>query len=346
MAQFFKQPDRIVTMTNLQTQLGMDDTQWALTNIFHSNALNRIDQCLNSGTRFVHYTTADKAMKLLSNREVWLRKSTRVNDFMEIEHGLNCLSSAWRKNKPGFEKQFEDLFPGVCERIEGQFNSWLPSYRTGTFIACVSEHDDKPEKNEDRMGRLSMWRAYGGSAGVAIVMKGDVFHRMVLSDALKAYTSPVAYLDVEEFNVEFVKLISAITSNMPLMKKIGQEHFLLLIAHAFHYATICTKHPGFSEEREWRFVYCAAISKSEIISETVESIDGIPQKVCKLPLADIPEKGLTGLELAKLIDRIIIGPSHSPYEIYEAMVELMRKAGIADAASKVFVSDIPLRQTN
>jgi hypothetical protein len=333
-------------MTDLQTKFGMDDTQWALANIFQANALNRIGQCLDAGTRFVHYTTADKAMKLLSNREVWLRKSTRMNDFMEIEHGYNCLSKAWQKNKPNFVTQFEELFPGICGKIESHFDGWFPSYRTGTFIACVSEHDDDPAKNEDRMGRLSMWRAYGGTAGVAIVMKGGVFHRPVSSDALKAYTSPVVYLDVEGFNIEFVKLISAIESNLPLMKSIGEQHFLSLIAHAFRYATICTKHPGFLEEREWRVIYSPAVGKSEIIKECIESIEGIPQKVCKLPLVDSPDKGLTDLELPKLIDRIIIGPSHSPFEIYEAMVELMNNAGIADAASKVFVSDIPLRQTN
>ena len=198
-------------MINLQEKLSLDDTQWALINIFQSNALKRIGQCLEARTRFVHYTSADKAMKLLSNREVWLRKSTCMNDFMEVQHGFNCLSTAWRKNKPKFEAQFETLFPGICAKIESHFDGWLPSYRTGTFIACVSEHDDDPAKNEDRMGRLSMWRAYGGTAGVAIVMNGGVFHRPVSSDALKAYTSPVAYLDVEGFNVEFVKLISAIS---------------------------------------------------------------------------------------------------------------------------------------
>ncbi len=329
-------------MNNLQIQLGMNDTQWALANIFQANSLKRIGQCVDAGTRFVHYTTADKAMKLLFNREVWLRKSTQMNDFMEVEHGFNCLSSAWRKNKLGFEKQFEGLFPGVCEKIEGQFNSWLPKYRSDTFIACVSEHDDE----EDRIGRLSMWRAYGGSAGVAIVMNGRAFHRPVSSDALKAYTSPVAYLDADEFNDEFVKLIAAVSSNVSLMQQIGEQHFLSLFAHAFRYATICTKHPGFSEEREWRVVYSPTMGKSEIIKEHIESINGIPQKVCKLKLIDVPDKGLVGLDLSKLIDRIVIGPSHSPFEISEAIIELMKDAGIDNASSKVFVSDIPLRQAS
>ena len=149
-------------MNNLQEKLSLDDTQWALANIFQSNALNKIGRCMEEKIRFVHYTSADKAMKLLTNREIWLRKSTRMNDFMEIEHGRNCLSTAWQKNKPNFKTQFEGLFPGVCEKIESHFDSWFLSYRTGTFIACVSEHDDEQEKNEDRMGRLSMWRAYGG----------------------------------------------------------------------------------------------------------------------------------------------------------------------------------------
>ncbi len=201
---------KVLNMTNLQEKLGLNDTQWAISNVFHANSIERVGRSITSNTRFVHYTNAETAAKLFRNHQVWLRKSTNMNDFMEIEHGLNCLSNAYKRNKPNFEKGFEALFPGICLKLEKHFDGWLPTYRSGTFIACVSEHDDDPERNEDRMGRLSMWRAYGGTSGVAIVIKPDVFHRPISSDALKAYTSPVAYLDVEGFDIEFKRLISRI----------------------------------------------------------------------------------------------------------------------------------------
>ena len=328
-------------MVNLKELLGLSDAQWTIANVFHSNSLERIAKAIESKTRFVHYTNADTAMKLIKNKEVWLRKSTNMNDSMEVEHGFNCLAASYRKHKSTFAPTFEALYPGICIRIEKYFEDWLPTYRTGTFIACVSEHDN----NENQMGRLSMWRAYGGNAGVAIVMNGEVFHRPVSSDALKGYTSPVDYLDMNGFDFEFVKLISAISSNIDLLSSIGEEAFFYSVTHAFRYATICTKHPGFLEEREWRVIYSPAIEKSDIILETIESIAGVPQKVCKLPLANKPELGLYGLELPQLIDRIIIGPCHYPDEICEAFVHLLQDAGIENADSKVVVSDIPLRQS-
>ena len=202
-------------MVNLKELLGLSDAQWTIANVFHSNSLERIAKAIESKTRFVHYTNADTAMKLIKNKEVWLRKSTNMNDSMEVEHGFNCLAASYRKHKSTFAPTFEALYPGICIRIEKYFEDWLPTYRTGTFIACVSEHDN----NENQMGRLSMWRAYGGNAGVAIVMNGEVFHRPVSSDALKAYTSPVDYLDMNGFDFEFVKLISAISSNIDLLRE-------------------------------------------------------------------------------------------------------------------------------
>jgi hypothetical protein len=72
-------------------------------------------------------------------------------------------------------------------------------------------------------------------------------------------------------------------------------------------------------------------------------IGGIPQPIYKIPLKDIPEEGFVGAEIPALIERIIIGPTQFPLVTYEAFVELLSKAGVAEAQKKVFISDIPLR---
>jgi hypothetical protein len=38
-------------------------------------------------------------------------------------------------------------------------------FLTGTYLACLSEHQD-----EDEHGRLPMWRAYGATTGIALVI--------------------------------------------------------------------------------------------------------------------------------------------------------------------------------
>jgi hypothetical protein len=53
-----------------------------------------------AGGRFVYYTTADTAMSILRNRQFWMRSTTTMNDYMEVEHGFECLNAAY-KAEPG-----------------------------------------------------------------------------------------------------------------------------------------------------------------------------------------------------------------------------------------------------
>lgn len=323
---------------------GMTKKDFEVQAIFHQYALEKIATASRNNTRFVHYTNADTAMKLFKNEEVWLRKSTNMNDFMEVEHGFDCLKHSYRQHNDNVKKLFDGMFQGICKRIEEHINSWFPKFRLETYLACVSEHDDSPNRNEDQMGRLSMWRAYGGVSGVAIVMNGGVFHTPITSDALKAYVSPVAYLHIDGFEQEFLRLLMNIQASRDIIVAMGEEEFFARICQSFRFAILSTKHPGFVEEREWRIIYNPAVDRSEVIQESIESIGGIPQKVCKLPLKDRSELGINGITLPSLINRVIIGPTLYPFDVAEALTVLLEKAGVENAAAKVFVSDIPLRQ--
>jgi hypothetical protein len=154
---------------------------------FFPAAFQRTATAIKSRLRFVHYTNADTAMKLIRNKEVWMRKASAMNDYMEIEHGRDCLVAAYAENKLRFEELMNGMFAGFSDRLEMHFNGWLPHFRADTYIACMSEHYE----SEDEYGRLSMWRAYGGVTGVAIVMNSAPFLRP--SKALNAYSSRAVY---------------------------------------------------------------------------------------------------------------------------------------------------------
>lgn len=55
-------------------------------------------------------------------------------------------------------KSYAD-FCNVC-------NQYIKDIETRTYITCLSEH----LSNEDNYGRLSMWRAYGHSTGIALII--------------------------------------------------------------------------------------------------------------------------------------------------------------------------------
>src|SRR6266436_91102 len=255
-------------MNQTDNSYGFSEQQMRLFAIFFPHASKRSFAALNSGQRFVYYTSAETAMHILRGNEVWMRKSSLMNDYREIEHGLDCLISAYKNNLPRLQAVFDGMFPGFCQRLEALFNGWLPNFRADTYITCVSEHN----ASEDQHGRLSMWRAYGGVAGVAIVFHGGPFLRP--SDALKAHTSPVAYLNDERFNREFTTLIESVESNRDFVQSLDDQIVLSNIFSAFRYAVLCTKHPGFHEEREWRIIYSPSFQKSDRVVSSVVSING------------------------------------------------------------------------
>ena len=305
--------------------------------IFHPYAFDKTTKAFLAGQRFVHYTSADNALKMFRNREVWMRKSTCMNDFMEIQHGFACLKASTEVHVADLKRIFDGMFPGFNDKLVSAFNSWLPAFNNDTYIACLSEHDTA----EDLLGRLSMWRAYGGSAGVAVVLNGAPFIRP--SDALKAYTSPVAYLDQDGFDREFVRFIESVEANSDFVKGLGEAAVLGRVFEVFRSAMLCTKHPGFHEEREWRVIYSPSYMKSSYVKMEIESVNGTPQPVCKIPLANIPDKGLAGIEIPELVERVIIGPTKYPRVIQEAFSILLSSIDMPDATNRVTVSDIPLR---
>ena len=91
---------------------------------------------------------------------------------------------------------------------------------------------------------------------------------------------------------------------------------------------VCLKHKGFHEEREWRAFYAPNRNFSRLMESSTEVIGGIP---------------LSDLDLVKLFDRLIIGPSPYPWVMYQSFVAALTNVGVDDAGSKVIISDIPIR---
>jgi hypothetical protein len=290
------------------------------------------------GNRFVYYTTADTAMKILGNRQIWMRSTTAMNDYMEVEHGFECLNTAY-KGEAGnvFKSTLDTCFSGLAAELEGDFNAWLPGIRQDTYMICVSEHSS----SEDQHGRLSMWRAYGGQAGVALVFNGAVMFNE--SDSLGAHASPVAYLNPETFAAEFSRTAQTIKDEAEYIKKLDRETVKSVAFNMLRFAVLCTKHPGFHEEREWRIVASPTMFPSQHLKSSIEVVRGTPQTVLKIDLQNHPEDGLVGLALPELLNCVIIGPCEFPLVISKAFQELLSVAEVPDVNKKIVVSDIPIR---
>lgn len=262
-----------------------------------------------------------------------------MNDFSEIQYGLNCLYAAWN-SQPGKELQemIDRVKDGLRNEIAALFDGHTNNLRTQTYITCVSEHHDE----EDLLGRLSMWRAYGGRNGVALVLNKDAFDAE--TDEMQVYSSPVFYQSVEGFTAWFAGWSKAIVAAELELSALGGDVLQNWLFASFRSFALCTKHPAFAEEREWRVFYSPAFEgASDWIEPANEVVQGVPQPVMKLLLKDDPDRGITGVAPATLVERVIIGPSEYPLQISQSLAAALVAAGVEAPFDRIYISNIPLR---
>lgn len=310
-----------------------------LLSVFFPQLLDRLKTVVDNDFKFVQYTNADAAMKILQSEEVWLRNIRCMNDYSEVEHGIRCIVEAVKDKTLGgkFNLLLENIQPGFSQEFIGRFNSWLPHFRANTYIACVSEHP----KEEDKYGRLSMWRAYGSNNPVALVMNNLAFRAE--TNAFEAYTYPVLYLDNKGFKDEFASMLNRLQENIDFIKGLSLEQVDRYLFFVLKVYALCVKHPGFNEEREWRIVYTPTMASSDRVLSSIESIQGVPQMVHKIPLANIPEENFHGATISELIHKVIIGPCEHSLILHTAFMHLLADAGCEQSEKLVHISNVPLR---
>jgi hypothetical protein len=187
-----------------------------------------------------------------------------------------------------------------------------------------------------------MWRAFGGmSARVGLVL--NVPYLSPGGRAMKLNFAPVAYFKEAETERLVPDVISKVRANIPYLKTVGYQETVGWIFAMLLMGVTCLKHEGFREEREWRLVYCPHLNHSPLIEAANVTVGGVPQMVYKLPLDGSVNPILADLDLSKLFDRLIIGPSPYPAVMFDAFMDALTKAGVADAGKKIFTSNIPIR---
>jgi hypothetical protein len=307
--------------------------------VFYPHALEKTLKAEKSKTKFVHYTGAENGLKILRDAKLWMRKTSCMNDFMEVEHGLTCLRAAWAGGVGRrLQAYLDGRFTGLGNELASEFDKLALRLKYDTYIACFSEHGDPSGTiNEDQLGRLSMWRAYGGSNSVAIVIDTKPFVTPVHNTGI--YSSPVAYLDDQEFAAKLSTVIDNMENDPTYLASFDRKLLRDVLVNVFRFGVLCTKHLGFAEEREWRLFHTPGIDPEGILSREIETVHGVPQFVCKIPLADV----VVEITPSAILDRVIIGPTQYPNSIAEAFRAVLQAREVPDHVSKVVISDIPLR---
>ncbi len=324
----------------------MQQDIFKLRDIFAPHEARRRDELFKHNRRLIHYTSAAAAISIIRNGVVWMRNVRCMNDFMEVEHGFQLMQRSFEppidseteKGLRAVTAALDSIFPNISQEGIDWFDGWLFDLRNKTYITCLSEHD----KFEEKFGRLSMWRSYtANQVGVGLVINPLPFYS--LSETFGAFSSPVYYFGDTELRDTFFEIAANIKANKEFLEAKERSEIHSYFCMLLRATAMCTKHPGFIEEKEWRIMHTQGLDDPGALLQEVECINGIPQPVYKIPLKDHEESGMTGISIPDLLEHVIIGPTQFPVPVWDAMVIELNKAGVADAEKKVSYSGIPLR---
>src|ERR1017187_9716741 len=151
--------------------------------------------------RLVHYTTAEAALNIIRTKRFWMRNTNCMSDYSEVQHGFDILKNFFsnKAKKESFTEALDGCIPNVAsEAITAFDNSWK-DIRFNSYIACLSEHQD----SEDSNGRLSMWRAFGGTATrIGIVLNIpytlSILPLNIIFSSVAYFSESAAHEDLEE----------------------------------------------------------------------------------------------------------------------------------------------------
>jgi hypothetical protein len=87
--------------------------------VFYPYTWQKMSPMLNGQKqRFVHYTSADAAMSMIRNKEVWMRKASMMNDFSEVEYGIELIIKSYKKEPRILKNAIEQAFEGLSYDVE------------------------------------------------------------------------------------------------------------------------------------------------------------------------------------------------------------------------------------
>lgn len=307
----------------------MTDDELAVAAICFRYAIRREKELGNR--RLAYYTSSETALRIIQNKTFWLRNPRLMNDYQEVVHGIECIQNALTDNDitAAADRTINQIFANVFDQIVERWVETRELYNsTHGFIACLSEIDA-----DDSRGMLSMWRAYGGSNGVAMILSPSILQSD--TEFLNTFCSPVLYGEVDDIKAEIEGILTELHISRSAVEAAGQAFLVDRLVRALEFAMLSIKHVGFVEEREWRMIH-RFNGLSDYLSYEGRVVRGNAEVVCEIDLSS--EESLAP---DKLFEKIIVGPCQFPENTAEALRCAFVNRGMG--VPSIAISDIPLR---
>lgn len=307
--------------------------------IFLSDILSKYINIKNGSCSLSHYTNAEKAQTILTDKRFMLRKTTCMNDYQEVIYGKNFVTNyLFKDNKNKINTIIQNVNNNYnITDFKKEFTDYISDMENRTYICCFSEITNT--KNQFYNGDLSMWRGYANTNGIMFKFKPNILDlpKEILNTSF--FIAPVIY-DENSFIEILNNIFQQITNNITVIKNIFEKHiyfFFELIIRQLYHRIICLKNKDFEQEKEWRLFYSPFkkdyvnnILNTENIDTEIKSLHGLPQKVYYINFNNID-----------ILDSIIIGPTQYP-EYTSTIIEAFQYL-LKDNNIKIYSSTTPYR---
>ena len=301
------------------------------------------EEAAQNVSSFAYYTDAATAKLVLRSHRVWMRGVKHLNDSSEVVFGLHLMEKALASPEAkALTTTMNSLHAGSGTELATKLERMGATLLDEVFVSCVSAHN--AEENE--IGRLSMWRAYGKGNGVAIVVKKAAL--LDWSD-LPVHALPVRY-GKTGITGETLRNLDTLIQDALSLGEFFRNELVDLVTAALQMQIVQCKHKAFSEEREWRIIYLPnnqtllntlAFSPERLTKKNVE-LTNVLQTIYELPI--VPRViHARDASFNDIIECILIGPAKDQAQLREEFVRILDELEVDDPERKVVSCDVPLR---
>lgn len=290
-----------------------------------------------------HYTSIEVAERIFSTGTIWFSNPLYMNDHEELKWGIREIGRIVQEDPSG--KLLAACGSEVRRnRLQSAFDHYVRHYEQEfvlkIFASCWTQHS--PDETD---GVLSMWRGYGGNGrGLAIEINTAKFKPIQTSPVLLL---KVSYGDsrrrrdeIEKLFAEWCGIIANTNIAEELLYLASYELFQLSLLYA-----LSSKHAGFSEENEWRFVYMPDRDTDKALEPYIQYalVRGRAEPKLKLELKPISGVLDEGFSLAGVVHGAILGPGQNDALSVSGFRFLLQRINRGDFVSLLKVSGIPFR---
>lgn len=292
--------------------------------------------------RLAHYTSIITLESILKFNQLWLSNPLFMNDHEELRFGLQVAEQEFMihdgiRKACGKSENHEQLIARFQEKLR-QIGT---EHAFDTYISCFSLHNP----SDDRDGKLSMWRGYGGNGdGVALVFDTNAIKE---TDTNFLILAKVRYQSRQQ-RAEWIRRKLDLFAELMTQYQLSSSEYWIAIdslLERLKVYSIFTKHHGFREEQEWRLVYLRERDRSQMLTEMLGYAigpTGIQPKL-KLDLKRLGEIVKQDLSPTNIISQLILGPSISSPLLQATVIRMLETLNLRDLSAKVVASETPYR---